>query len=138
MPVVPPPFADTTTAYSISTAVCAALFHRAKTGKGQKIETSLLSNALMISMNHFAAVPAADAEARARFAAVLEDAQANGAGLDHEHDVARLALTEEHVSRLERTPEAGEERIGHFRPSLQRHRICGQKRENGAAAPDAG
>lgn len=79
VPVVPPPFADTTTAYSISTAVCAALFHRAKTGKGQKIETSLLSNALMISMNHFAAVPAADAEARARFAAVLEDAQANGA-----------------------------------------------------------
>jgi len=79
VPVVPPPFADTTTAYSISTAVCAALFHRARTGKGQKIETSLLSNALMISMNHFAAVPAADAEARARFAAVLEDAQANGA-----------------------------------------------------------
>jgi crotonobetainyl-CoA:carnitine CoA-transferase CaiB-like acyl-CoA transferase len=33
----------------------------------------------MIAMNHFAAVPAADAEARARFATVLEDAQANGA-----------------------------------------------------------
>jgi crotonobetainyl-CoA:carnitine CoA-transferase CaiB-like acyl-CoA transferase len=79
VPVVPPPFADTTTAYSISTAVCAALFHRAKTGEGQKIETSLLSNALVISMNAFAAVPAADAAARAQFAAVLEDAAANGA-----------------------------------------------------------
>jgi crotonobetainyl-CoA:carnitine CoA-transferase CaiB-like acyl-CoA transferase len=79
VPVVPPPFADTTTAYSISTAVCAALFHRARTGEGQMIETSLLSNALVISMNYFAAVPAADAEARARFAAVLEDAEAHGA-----------------------------------------------------------
>src|SRR5690606_13413847 len=44
VPVVGPAFADTTTAYSIAAGVCAALFHRAMTGEGQKVETSLLAN----------------------------------------------------------------------------------------------
>src|SRR5437867_236229 len=39
-PLVPPPFADVTTGYAIATGVCAALFHRAQTGQGQKVETS--------------------------------------------------------------------------------------------------
>jgi len=78
VPVVPPPFADMTTGYSIATAVCAALYHRAKTGQGQKIETSLLVNALTINMMNFGSVPLADAETRARFEAALEQARADG------------------------------------------------------------
>ena len=39
VPVVPPPFADTTTGYSISTAAVRGAVSQAKTGQGQKIET---------------------------------------------------------------------------------------------------
>jgi CoA:oxalate CoA-transferase len=78
IPIVPPPFADTTTGYSIATAVCAALFSRAMTGQGQKIETSLLINALTINMLNFASLPAGDAEQRARFEASLAEARAAG------------------------------------------------------------
>jgi crotonobetainyl-CoA:carnitine CoA-transferase CaiB-like acyl-CoA transferase len=79
VPVVGPPFADTTTGYSIATAVCAALFYRAKTGKGQKIETSLLINALMINNVQFSSIPLGDAEDRAKFAEVLDRAKEEGA-----------------------------------------------------------
>jgi crotonobetainyl-CoA:carnitine CoA-transferase CaiB-like acyl-CoA transferase len=79
VPVVGPPFADTTTGYSIALAVCAALFYRARTGKGQKIETSLLANALMINNVQFSSIPMGDAEDRANFRAVLEKAQEEGA-----------------------------------------------------------
>jgi CoA:oxalate CoA-transferase len=60
-----PAVADTTTAYAIATGVCAALFHRAMTGQGQKVETSLLINALTVQTSvgsrDFASVPPADA-----------------------------------------------------------------------------
>jgi crotonobetainyl-CoA:carnitine CoA-transferase CaiB-like acyl-CoA transferase len=78
VPVVPPPFADTTTAYAVATGVCAALFHRARTGLGQKVETSLLINALTIHLNQFTSVPAADAEQRAAIAGLLAKARAEG------------------------------------------------------------
>ncbi|MEX2373579.1 MAG: CoA transferase [Dehalococcoidia bacterium] len=77
-PLVGPAHADTTTAYAIASGVSAALYHRAKTGEGQKIETSLLINALTIQMSAFADVPAADAEQRAGFLAALQLARENG------------------------------------------------------------
>src|SRR5439155_15943847 len=80
VPVVPPPFADTTTAYAVATGVCAALFHRARTGLGQKVETSLLINALTIHLNQFTSVPAADAEQRAAVAGLLARARSEGTG----------------------------------------------------------
>ena len=55
-PVVPPPFADTTTAYSISTAVCAALFHRAKTGEGLDALREVLRGKVSLSLNYSNAV----------------------------------------------------------------------------------
>ena len=82
VPGTPPPaVADTTTGYAIATGVCAALFHRAMTGQGQKVETSLLINALAIQVGgswSFAAVPAGDAALRARLARVHEKARAQG------------------------------------------------------------
>lgn len=78
-----PAVADTTTAYAIATGVCAALFHRAMTGQGQKVETSLLINALTVqtSVNSrdFASVPPADA-LRDRFVAQLGEARSGGLG----------------------------------------------------------
>ncbi len=78
VPVVPPAFADTTTAYAVATGVCAALYHRAMTGEGQKIETSLLANALTIHMGAFASIPAADAGERGGFADLMERAHREG------------------------------------------------------------
>jgi crotonobetainyl-CoA:carnitine CoA-transferase CaiB-like acyl-CoA transferase len=77
-PVVPPAFADTTTGYAICAGVLAALFHRARTGEGQKVETSLMINALTTHMSMFMSVPAADAEVRAAFLDMLATARAEG------------------------------------------------------------
>ncbi|MCK9486414.1 MAG: CoA transferase [Dehalococcoidia bacterium] len=77
-PLVGPAHADTTTAYAIAAGVSAALYHRALTGEGQKVETSLLINALTIQMTAFADVPAADAEQRAGFQAALALARETG------------------------------------------------------------
>ena len=79
--VTPPALADTTTGYAIAAGVCAALFHRAMTGQGQRVETSLLINALTIQAGgswSFSSVPAADARERARLAALHERARAEG------------------------------------------------------------
>ncbi len=75
VPLTPQAFADTTTAYSICAGVCAALFHRAMTGEGQRVETSLLANVLTIHMANFSAIPAADAAEREAFAGLLADAK---------------------------------------------------------------
>jgi formyl-CoA transferase len=76
-----PAVADTTTGYAIATGVSAALFHRAMTGEGQKVETSLLINALTIQTGvgarDFASVPAADT-IRDRFVDVLAEERAKG------------------------------------------------------------
>jgi formyl-CoA transferase len=74
--------ADFATGYAIAWAVCAALFHRERTGRGQLVETSLLANALVIQGSAFMSVPAADADARAEFAADLANARAQGISFD--------------------------------------------------------
>ena len=82
--VAPPSVADTTTAYSITTGVCAALFHRAVTGQGQKVETSLLINAMAIQVGgawSLMSVPAGDAALHAKLAEV--HAQARDEGLSY-------------------------------------------------------
>jgi formyl-CoA transferase len=69
---------DGTTGYAIAWAVCAALYHRAKTGRGQFVETSLLANALMIQYGQFMSLPAADAVQRETFMTALAQAREEG------------------------------------------------------------
>ncbi len=78
VPLVPPPFADWSTGYSLALGTCAALFYRAMTGKGQMVETSLLANALTVQTSSFMSLPAADAAQRAGFMEALERARADG------------------------------------------------------------
>ncbi len=77
-PVVGPAVADATTGYALAWGVCAALFHRERTGVGQMVETSLLANALMLQHTSFMELPAADAEQRAAFKQALDDAREQG------------------------------------------------------------
>ncbi|MGE5596198.1 MAG: CaiB/BaiF CoA transferase family protein [Hyphomicrobiales bacterium] len=74
--------ADFATGYAIAWAVCAGLFHRERTGRGQLIETSLLANALMLQGSSFMSVPVADGERRAEFLADLERSRAAGERFD--------------------------------------------------------
>ncbi|MGB4861327.1 MAG: CoA transferase [Tepidiformaceae bacterium] len=75
--------ADFSTGYAIAWAVCAALFHRERTGRGQFVETSLLTNALVLQGSSFMSVPAVDADRRAEFLADLAESRASGERFDH-------------------------------------------------------
>lgn len=77
-PLVGPAVADFTTGYSLALGTCAALFYRSVSGKGQKVETSLLANALTLQSSSFMSLPADDAETRANFIQSLEQARADG------------------------------------------------------------
>jgi CoA:oxalate CoA-transferase len=77
-PVVGPAVADATTGYALAWGVTAALFHRERTGEGQMVETSLLTNALMLQHTSFMELPAADAAQRSAFKHALDEARANG------------------------------------------------------------
>ena len=73
-----PATADNTTGYAIAWGVCAALFHRERTGRGQLVETSLMANALAVQNGAFMSLPAVDADVRAQFRERLREAQAGG------------------------------------------------------------
>lgn len=74
---------DFATGYAIAWAVCAALFHRERTGRGQLVETSLLANALTIQGSAFMSLPAVDAERREDFLTDLGRARSEHEGFDH-------------------------------------------------------
>ena len=61
------PVADVSTGISTAWSVCAALYHRERSGKGQKIETNLLASALGAQSTRFMEVERVDAEPRAEF-----------------------------------------------------------------------
>ena len=61
------PVADFSTALAIAWAVCAGLFHRERSGKGQKIETTLLGSALAVQPWRFMEVERTDTASRAEF-----------------------------------------------------------------------
>ena len=59
--------ADFATGIAIAWGVCAALFHRERTGRGQKVETTLLGTALGVQTGSFMEIDAFDAERREEF-----------------------------------------------------------------------
>jgi len=86
-------YADYTTGYSLALGVSAALFHRAQTGQGQMLETSLLINALHIQGQSMS-LPAADAMTRGRLLADLETREADGV------DYAQFVRNHERVPQI--------------------------------------
>ena len=66
------PVADFSTGIATAWSVCAALFHRERSGVGQKIETNLLGSALAAQSMRFMEVESADSERRSEFLESLE------------------------------------------------------------------
>ena len=60
--VVSSPFVDTSAGICLAWCVCAALYHRERTGRGQKVETTLLGLALAMLGMRFVEVEALDRE----------------------------------------------------------------------------
>ena len=84
-PIVASPIADFATGISIAWGICAALYSRERTGKGQKIEATLLGSALAIQTDRFLQVAAVDDERRANFLEQLSMLRAEGAGFEEMH-----------------------------------------------------
>ena len=76
--IVSTPVADYATGIAIAWGVCAALYHRERTGKGQKVETSLMTTALNLQNYRFIQVAAVDDERRVEFADELARDRADG------------------------------------------------------------
>ena len=72
--------ADFATGYAIAWGTCAALYHRAQTGEGQLVETSLLVNALNFLGGSFMSLPPADTLVRTAFLADIAAARERGEG----------------------------------------------------------
>ncbi len=72
--------ADFATGYAIAWGACAALYHKAMTGEGQLVETSLLVNALNFLGGSFMSLPAADELVRTAFLADAKAARERGEG----------------------------------------------------------
>ncbi len=78
--------ADFATGIAVAWGVCAALFHRERTGQGQKVETTLLGTALGVQTGSFMEIEAFDAERRAEFLAVLNAMRESGASYEDMHE----------------------------------------------------
>lgn len=78
--------ADFATGIAIAWGVCAALFHRERTGRGQKVETTLLGTALGVQTGSFMEIDSFDAERRAEFLAVLNAMRESGASYEEMHE----------------------------------------------------
>lgn len=76
--VISTPVADFATGLAMAWGICAALYVRERTGRGQKIETTLLASALAVQTSRFTWVEVIDAEPYRQFMADLERMRAEG------------------------------------------------------------
>ena len=79
------------TSARIAWSVSAALYHREQTGKGQKIETTLLGSALAIQTSSFQLIESADLEWKQQVIENLTEQRAEGADYEAQKQ-ARLDI----------------------------------------------
>lgn len=73
------PVIDTTSGFCLAWSVCAALYSRERTGRGQKIETSLLASGLALMGARFLQVEPLDGENRERMLQQMAEKRADSA-----------------------------------------------------------
>lgn len=73
------PFIDRASAFAAAMAICAALFERARTGRGQEIHLSLLQTALELMSNKVMREPVHDVTVRDPLLQKMQAARASGA-----------------------------------------------------------
>ena len=73
------PLIDITAGFCLAWCVCGALYARERTGKGQKVETSLLASALALLGSRFIQVESLDRDTRMRALADIESKRASSA-----------------------------------------------------------
>ena len=74
--------ANFSTGIAVAWGVCAALFHRERTGQGQRVDTSLLATALSVQTGGFMEIDAVDRDAREEFLTLLEAMRESGASYE--------------------------------------------------------
>ena len=77
-----PAMADFSTGLSICWAVCAALYARERTGKGQKVEASLLATSLAVQTGTFMEIDSVDADTQGIMRTRMREARASGASFE--------------------------------------------------------
>ena len=85
--------ADYATGITVAWAICAALYHRERTGKGQMVETTLLGSALGVQTGRFINVDAVDNVRRKEFFASLQRMRDDGAPFDEIYGQYREKLS---------------------------------------------
>lgn len=81
------PSADLSTGIAIAWGVCAALYARERTGRGQYISTTLMASALQLQNTRFMSIEAADAEQRAVALEKINELRRNGATYQEQREV---------------------------------------------------
>jgi crotonobetainyl-CoA:carnitine CoA-transferase CaiB-like acyl-CoA transferase len=81
-PLAATPFIDRTTAVAAAMAICAALFHRERTGQGQELRLSLLQTGLELLSSQVMREPVHDATLRDPLLEQLRTLRAGGATYD--------------------------------------------------------
>lgn len=76
------PFADVGTGITIAMGICAALYSREKTGRGQKLDASLMATGLFFQAQRFIQVEAVDKEPREEFLRDLAALSSEGKGFE--------------------------------------------------------
>ena len=83
------PVVDVCTGISMAWGICAALYHRERTGQGQRVEATLLATGLALQLERFMRVDAVDGEPQQTLLGELRDSQERGASYGELQDVYR-------------------------------------------------
>ena len=81
------PSADLSTGIAIAWGICAALYARERTGRGQRVDTTLMSSALSLQNTRFMSIEATDTETRHAAMEKVQELRANGGTYKQQLDV---------------------------------------------------
>ncbi len=81
------PSADLATGIAIAWGICAALFSRERTGRGQRVDTTLMSSALSLQNTRFMSIEATDTDARHQALEKVRELRAGGGTYKEQLDV---------------------------------------------------